>query len=1140
MSILLAQNPRPLKAALLLGGALTALLIHAPAQAQTWQGGDNQWSNPSNWSGGAVPGSLPFTFITGPVATPVIDAETAATNILFVGSLGTADLTIRNGGLLTSSSVVVGNSTNNAALPGIANETGTVTVTGDGSKWTADSITLGLYGHGVLNVVAGGEVVSDQTVALGATALSQGTLNVSGADSRFEVTSHGLLIGADGKGVFTLSDGAKAYSTSGALGVNATARGEATIEGLGTLWQITGSSLNVGGRGSGALVVKDGARIDVIGAANRFTLANYVGSVGTASITGGAAVTVDYQSYIGDGGSGSLTLASGGQLKATTIALGVQSTAEGTLVLDGAGTSAHATSSLHIGYLGKGEATVSNGATLRADNAVNGITLGFEAGSKGTLNIGSAAGEAATGAGIVASPWIRFRNGEGRLVLNHNTANYVLASQLISAGSDVGAVDILAGDTTFSGDSSGFTGVTSIIGGALRLTGALNGTVRVFEQGTLQVGNGVVDGQLLADVVNDGVVIFDQSGDYDYTGALSGGGGLIKRGAGTLLLSGDYSYTGTTTVDGGSVKLTSQLNAQTDLEINNGVFDLSDRTQQVSGLSGAGGFLELGDDGDLTVVQTQNAVFGGGLRGDGVFTKAGAGALNLTGTSSFTGLVNVNAGRLALNGVLPGQISVNSGGVLGGVGTAGRILVRNGGTLAPGNSIGTLRVNTGVVFEAGSIYAVEVNAAGQSDRLDAAGQALLQGGTVQVLAESGNYGPQTRYVILSAAGGVQGQFAGVTSNFAYLDPRLIYSANQVELALTRNDVALPDVAQTRNQRATGAAIADAFTNTSDVYFNLVGLSADGARKAFDSLSGEAHPSSLSAAVQHGDNLRRNLIERLDLPAAEGTTIWAEGIGERTELDAASGAAGVDGRNAAGFRMGLETQVGGVRLGLAAGYGDAELEIRDRSSRADLEMIHLAAYAGARAGVFNLRGGITYSDLDFSTRRTAQVGALSQELTAEYGGQSWQAFGEAGYDVVIDGATVEPFIGFNGLWLGNDAFQERGGDMALAGADQTRERVWSTVGVKTRHHFEMGAPVTLNVKAGWQHALSERTVESDLAFADGEAFTIHGAPLAKDAALVDVRLEWRLSERMALGLGYNGTFADQGQAQAARVMFSSQF
>ncbi len=42
------------------------------------------------------------------------------------------------------------------------------------------------------------------------------------------------------------------------------------------------------------------------------------------------------------------------------------------------------------------------------------------------------------------------------------------------------------------------------------------------------------------------------------------------------------------------------------------------------------------------------------------------------------------------------------------------------------------------------------------------------GGTVQVLAASGAYNPRTTYAILTAAGGVSGQFAGITSNMAFL------------------------------------------------------------------------------------------------------------------------------------------------------------------------------------------------------------------------------------------------------------------------------------------------------------------------------------------------------------------------------------
>ena len=71
-----------------------------------------------------------------------------------------------------------------------------------------------------------------------------------------------------------------------------------------------------------------------------------------------------------------------------------------------------------------------------------------------------------------------------------------------------------------------------------------------------------------------------------------------------------------------------------------------------------------------------------------------------------------------------------------------------------------INVANNVVFAPGSIYQVEVNAAGQGDKLSAGGVATISGGTVQVLAAAGNYSPSTSYTILSATGGVSGTFAG--------------------------------------------------------------------------------------------------------------------------------------------------------------------------------------------------------------------------------------------------------------------------------------------------------------------------------------------------------------------------------------------
>ncbi|MCJ2066813.1 autotransporter outer membrane beta-barrel domain-containing protein, partial [Methylobacterium sp. J-088] len=116
-------------------------------------------------------------------------------------------------------------------------------------------------------------------------------------------------------------------------------------------------------------------------------------------------------------------------------------------------------------------------------------------------------------------------------------------------------------------------------------------------------------------------------------------------------------------------------------------------------------------------------------------------------------------GALAANGTITGTVVVGSGGLLGGSGTLGGISALSGGTVSPGNAIGTLSVTGNVAFASGSTYRVEANAAGQADRITAGGVAALGGGTVQVLAAAGRYNPRTTYTILSATGGVSGQFA---------------------------------------------------------------------------------------------------------------------------------------------------------------------------------------------------------------------------------------------------------------------------------------------------------------------------------------------------------------------------------------------
>src|SRR3546814_15684045 len=66
-------------------------------------------------------------------------------------------------------------------------------------------------------------------------------------------------------------------------------------------------------------------------------------------------------------------------------------------------------------------------------------------------------------------------------------------------------------------------------------------TTLVRSGGTL-VADGVLAGKvgsIRGDIINDGEVIFDQSDDATYAGAIAGSGQMSKAGTGVLTLSGD-------------------------------------------------------------------------------------------------------------------------------------------------------------------------------------------------------------------------------------------------------------------------------------------------------------------------------------------------------------------------------------------------------------------------------------------------------------------------------------------------------------------------------------------------------------------------------------------------------------------------
>lgn len=1236
------------KSALSTGAAVLALTLAISGQALAtpgnpqWEGAvSSEWTDGGNWWNGSPPTAGDSPVIVAPTASansPVIDGALGEAGTLFLGSLTGANLSIINGGQLNGGNVIVGNSTNNAGMTGIADESATLSVTGPGSTLAVDFLTVGYYGDGVLNVTDGAQLLVNSVTSIAPSQGGTGTITVNGLGSRLEGGS--LMIGGDGTGYFEVSGGATAETTTGAFGVNAGSAGYGTITGAGTNWAVTGAAFTVGGSGLGDLVISDGA---IVSSQGRVNIGLQAGGEGSLTVTGaGSSLTAATEFFVGQNGAGQASILNGGTASGDKVILGFDAASSGMLIVDGADSLVQGTSYVMIGYSKTGVATISNGGTLKADGA-RGITIGFAAGSSGVLNIGAASGDTAVAAGYIdAASGIKFGDGTGRLVLNHTNSDYVLAAPLVG----VGAVEVLAGTTIFTGDSSNFaggfwidggkavlagatnaisttvnaggtlqignaaasgslnsdilndgtlifagsgatsyggalTGAGRIIksgsgtttvsgissafagsatveGGTLLLTGALDGDVEILSAGTLQVGNAVTDGDLLGDVVNNGTLIFNQVADYDYTGALSGDGGLIKQGAGILLLSGDYRYTGSTVVENGLVRLSSQLDVNTDLVVDGGTFDLGGRDQEVAGLSGAGGTLSLGT-GALTVVQSGNSSFGGEIAGSGGFIKDGAGSLNLTGTSSFSGQVDVNGGRLAVNGLLPGSIIVNDGGTLGGAGTAGAVIVRNGGMLAPGNSIGTLAVTGDVQFDAGSVYEVEVDAAGNSDRINATGAATINGGTVSVLAAAGTYRSTSDYVILTAAGGVTGRFGDeVDIDLPFLTPSLAYSANEVTLTLLRNERSFASVAGTPNQQAVALAL-DASDRNSAVHRAVAGQSDEaGAVQAFNALSGELWATAGTFMVDRTRRIGELVIGRMEqadvishaLSSAGsasrqtlgGTGIWGQATGSWNKVKG-NGNASRATQSGAGFVTGIDTLLGDWRIGAAFSHNEDKVRVDSLGSEATVTGSALAAYIGGGWQNARLRIGGSYGWLDVKGKRTVAFPSLSETVAANYDGKSASAFAELSYAASFGRAQVEPFAGVNYVHLRTDGFAETAGAVgALDVARQTRDVTYTTLGLRLGTVLPVSdeAAITPRVSAAWLRGFGDLGARGRHSLSSGQSFTIEGLPATRNALRLEAGAQANILPGGSLGIAYVGNMADRWSDHGLKLGFSYSF
>ncbi|MDR2327927.1 MAG: autotransporter domain-containing protein [Acidovorax sp.] len=839
----------------------------------------------------------------------------------------------------------------------------------------------------------------------------------------------------------------------------------------------------------------------------------------------------------------------------------------GTLVLNGDNSYSGGTrlygGTLEVGHnnaLGTGAVQVGGASALQSNTAValgNAIALDADltlAGSHDMTLTGSISGGGELiKQGLSTVTLAGANSGTGRTTIQAGRLVASAASLAAGAITNNATLELNQGsDATLTQAISGTGSFTKTGVGTLTLAGAntSTGTTTISTGGLVasvaNLGSGAI--------TNNAALELNQASDATLTQTISGTGSFTKTGAGTLTLAGANTSTGTTTIDAGGL-VASVANLASGAITNNAA-------------------LELNQTNDASLLQA--------IGGSGSLTKTGAGALTLSGDSSgYTGRTNVVAGslRLTSTGQLGGTVTVASGATLSGTGTVGSAAtsgslgttttVQSGAVIAAGDAstpYGALHVAGDLTLEQGAIYKVKADPTSTSSSLiQVAGKATLGGSVLHVGNESNaanDFQVGKTYTILHA-GSIVGAFDAATSNYAYLDANLGYTSTDVTLKLQRNDTAFATLATSSNQVAAANAIEN--LPSSHALFQYVqGLTKDAAHVAFDSLSGDTHASVVGSLTSLGarapsissNHLRSNLTAGMHpgapvaqsdgplpasaWPSSKALPAWAEVVGHWQTYNGDGNAAQLKQRTY-GLFLGMDQEVGasGWRLGGSLGYTNADGRVADRSSTSKVDSYSGSVYGGKSFGTgtgprINVLGGLAYTWHDIETTRN--LTSLGQTLKANYSANTAQLFAEVGYAIgQYDKLGFEPFVGVSLGQQRTGSFQETGGFAALKGQSSTDDLASTTLGLRVHSDFQIaGKDTRVRATVGWRHAFGDVATRKTMAFEGGQNFTVAGAPLARNTAVLGLEGEVALSRRAALVVGYRGEVGSGQRDHSANV------
>jgi outer membrane autotransporter protein len=331
--------------------------------------------------------------------------------------------------------------------------------------------------------------------------------------------------------------------------------------------------------------------------------------------------------------------------------------------------------------------------------------------------------------------------------------------------------------------------------------------------------------------------------------------------------------------------------------------------------------------------------------------------------------------------------------------------------------------------------------------------------------------------------------------------------------------------------------------------------------ALDQLSGEIHPSVLSAEIEDSHVVRQTLLDRLRQTTngdAAGVAIapvhpaemhmLADHLAMWVSLIDDWGHNASDGNVADlthaldGVLAGVDGDIGNdLTVGVAGGYTHSHLN--ERASAATGGNGHIAGYGGWKDGALAVRLAAAYDWGNDRVARFVNYTGFSDSLSDRQDGHTTQVFGEAGYAASLGPVAAEPFAGLAFVDAGTGAFLENGGASALSSAGSSLSETYSSLGIRLAPPSEDGVSlnVTPHASISWEHMFSRLTPAEIVTFeATGQAFRTLGMTIDRDAANIQIGLDVRVAPAGMLTFSYEGVQSSRLRDNSLRAELSWNF